>query len=34
LKPLEPLVKAIARSANWDKVFTDKYSVVFVRHRS
>lgn len=34
LKPIQPFVKAIAGSANWDKIYADKYSVVFVRHRS
>ena len=31
--PREPLARALARSAQWDKVFSDEYSVVFVRHR-
>jgi len=34
LNPNEPFAKAIARSANWDKVYTDEYSVVFVQHGS
>jgi hypothetical protein len=34
LKPIEPFAKAITRSANWDQVYADKYSVVFVRHGS
>jgi hypothetical protein len=33
LRPIEPLVKALARSAGWDEVYSDKYSVVFVRRR-
>jgi hypothetical protein len=34
LNPLEPLTKAIAQSTLWDKVYSDEYSVVFIRHRS
>jgi hypothetical protein len=33
LRPSEPLAKAIAPSELWDKVYSDEYSVVFVRHR-
>jgi hypothetical protein len=31
LEPGQPLAKAVARSASWDEVYSDKYSVVFVR---
>ena len=31
LRPVEPLSKAIARSAAWDRVYSDEYSIVFVR---
>jgi hypothetical protein len=31
LSPIRPLTKAIARSPSWDKVYSDEYSVVFVR---
>ena len=31
LHPIEPLAKALARSALWDEVYSDNYSVVFVR---
>ena len=31
LRPSEPFSKAIARSAAWDKVYSDEYSIVFVR---
>jgi len=31
LQPVEPLSKAIARSAVWDKVYSDEYSIIFVR---
>lgn len=34
LKPAEPLVKAIARSSGWDRVYADQYAVVFVRRPS
>ena len=34
LKPIEPLAKEIAQSPSWDKVYTDQYSIVFVRHSS
>lgn len=34
LKPAEPLVKAIARSPGWDRVYADQYAVVFVRRPS
>ena len=33
LPPKEPLAKALARSALWDEVYSDEYSVVFVRRR-
>ena len=33
LPPKEPLAKALARSASWNEVFSDEYSVVFVRRR-
>ena len=33
LQPSEPLSKAIARSASWDKAYSDQYSIVFVRHQ-
>jgi hypothetical protein len=34
LRPtIEPLAKALARSALWDEAYSDKYSVVFVRRR-
>ena len=32
-RPQEPLAKALAHSALWDKVYSDDYSVVFVRRR-
>jgi hypothetical protein len=32
LGPAEPLVKVLVRSALWDKVYSDNYSVVLVRH--
>ena len=32
LPPTEPLTKALARSALWDQVYSDRYAVVFVRH--
>ena len=31
LRPEEPLSKALARSALWDEVYSDNYSVVLVR---
>jgi hypothetical protein len=31
LLPQEPLGKALARSGSWDEVYSDNYSVVFVR---
>ena len=31
LVPKEPLAKALARSALWDEVYSDEYSIVFVR---
>jgi hypothetical protein len=31
LHPMEPLAKALARSALWYEAYSDKYSVVFVR---
>jgi hypothetical protein len=31
LKPDEPLTKALAQSAVWDKVYSDNYSIVFVQ---
>ena len=31
LLPQEPLGKALARSGLWDEVYSDNYSVVFVR---
>jgi hypothetical protein len=34
LNPFDPLTKAIAQSALWDKVYSDEESVVFIRHRS
>lgn len=34
LEPTESLAKALARSPKWDKVYSDKYSVVFTRHPS
>jgi hypothetical protein len=32
LPPTEPLTKALAPSALWDQVYSDRYAVVFVRH--
>ncbi len=29
--PSQPLTKALAQSALWDKAYADKYAVVFVR---
>ncbi len=34
LAPEQALAKALARSASWDEVFSDKYAVVFVRRSS
>ncbi|MBV9260194.1 MAG: hypothetical protein JO205_02365, partial [Pseudolabrys sp.] len=34
LKPAQPLAGAVTRSSDWDKVYSDQYSIVFVRHRS
>ena len=34
LPPKEPLTKALARSPLWHEVYSDEYSVVFVRHQS
>jgi hypothetical protein len=31
LRPVEPLTKALARSGLWDEIYSDKYSVVFLR---
>ena len=31
--PEVPLMKALARSALWDEVYSDEYSAVFMRHR-
>jgi hypothetical protein len=33
LNPTAPLAKAIARSAFWDRVYSDQYSVIFTRHQ-
>ena len=33
LLPIDPLGKALARSASWDQVYSDDFSVVFVRRR-
>jgi len=32
--PSDPLAKVLARDANWNEVFSDKYSIVFVRRTS
>jgi hypothetical protein len=34
LPPTEPLTKALARSAQWDRAYSDEYAVVFVRRLS
>ena len=34
LQPSEPLSKAIARSAFWDRAYSDQYSIVFVRRQN
>lgn len=34
LQPSEPLSKAIARSASWDRAYSDQYSIVFVRRQN
>jgi hypothetical protein len=31
--PQEPLAQALGRNASWDRVYSDQYSVVYVRHR-
>jgi hypothetical protein len=33
LRPLEPISRALAQSVLWDKVYSDKYSVVFTRRQ-
>jgi hypothetical protein len=33
LRPLEPISRALAQSVFWDKVYSDKYSVVFTRRQ-
>jgi hypothetical protein len=34
LTPMAPLAKALARSALWDEVYSDKSSIVLVRRQT
>jgi hypothetical protein len=33
LTPVAPLAKALAQNAQWDEVYSDEYSIVFLRRR-